>query len=570
MYTHAPRLRCHECGSKDICGVCVRCAAPGCAKHAQPLEHRSLEYDGLNLGDHEGQQPVHCGNAACKRYTRVDDYRLLAGCIAALVIGGGLSFVQGPSVFNVSVAIVGLLACGAWLLDRQQRWRSVREEPPVLPLPLHLSSVTVLERLEGEIKLDSVGNYSIARGVPTGAVQVDAQLNNASQDALEAYGKKFGAPGPETRICAGYLVPVGELNATFESVENIGTRAISMLGSVSSDGSPTTDKGPTRASWRPHLKYEIQRKMNAPDFPVRVVAALVQGSAKRSMQVEVQWNSLKRDRSSDAASQPQVRQISLLEMHFPATWGEARVKGELAESGASGPMLGDVPSRVVRIRTLNLAEDDRCLYCKRFVVTFERDIDVDSHVTGRVEVEFASMLSGLRTFAVYSPLGNLRERVRVEASSLVVASFELHLGNLRWQQMRSHPDEAQRKQGAVFRNLRPDHVTAWTLADRLSSHFFVKSVFESQAGTTTNQNEVGRRWNITGRCYNGVCPIDFELLLDGTHLATSGSLNSSTSVTGSVQGVYANSDMERAVRETWHRLEYQVKATLNALRGNPE
>jgi hypothetical protein len=131
----------------------------------------------------------------------------------------------------------------------------------------------------------------------------------------------------------------------------------------------------------------------------------------------------------------------------------------------------------------------------------------------------------------------------------VTIDFELSLGSVRYQDIRVAPDRDQLKANA-YPGVIPDFDTVLELTNRLSAQgCYIKRVVENPPRGSWRTNLVNRYWDIAGRRYRGIFPIDFRITLtgeeeyDGDLRPKAGSTNAQLAV----QGTYANETMKGAV-----------------------
>lgn len=144
----------------------------------------------------------------------------------------------------------------------------------------------------------------------------------------------------------------------------------------------------------------------------------------------------------------------------------------------------------------------------------------------------------------------------------MVADFELSLARVRYQDVRvvpdgKRPEDAARSKTVVFGDVVPDHHAIIAVTNAISEQgYYVNRVLENPPRTGAQANRVNRHWDIAGRLYRGVYPIDFHLVvngeevLDGDIRAQAGS----TEARLTVQGAFANPDMEEQVAGVWDQL----------------
>lgn len=113
----------------------------------------------------------------------------------------------------------------------------------------------------------------------------------------------------------------------------------------------------------------------------------------------------------------------------------------------------------------------------------------------------------------------------------------------------------------------PDDDTVIELTNALSERgYYVKRVIENPPRSGARADLVHRYWDIAGRLYEGVYPIDFHMVLTGEELHRGGVRpeQGTTKVRITVKGAYANSGMYARVEDEWKSL---CAVTADALKG---
>jgi hypothetical protein len=151
--------------------------------------------------------------------------------------------------------------------------------------------------------------------------------------------------------------------------------------------------------------------------------------------------------------------------------------------------------------------------------------------------------------------------------------MQLDLSGLRHQEIRAVPDPARdveeaRVERSKFPGVAPDHHAVALLTDGLSQQgYYVKRVVENPAQASREKGVINRFWDIAGRRYNGVHPIDFHLVLIGDEVQPGSEARPLTVVRLTVRGAYANADMEKKVLDEQLLLWERIRASLNAARS---
>jgi hypothetical protein len=121
----------------------------------------------------------------------------------------------------------------------------------------------------------------------------------------------------------------------------------------------------------------------------------------------------------------------------------------------------------------------------------------------------------------------------------------------------------------VFLGVVPDHETVVALTTALSeSDFYVQRVVENPPRPGGQPGQRMRSWDIAGRLYRSVYPIDFHVRISGVELSRLGGRaeTGTAKAVMSVRGAYVDSEMELQVQVVKDQLQALVGDTLKRLR----
>ncbi|KAA3657620.1 MAG: hypothetical protein DWQ04_27530 [Chloroflexi bacterium] len=153
---------------------------------------------------------------------------------------------------------------------------------------------------------------------------------------------------------------------------------------------------------------------------------------------------------------------------------------------------------------------------KQFYVRFERGIDPSMRLKGHLIAHVNTTFSGIDKLQFFDPLGYKVNDVDYikKIKSEIKVEFTLDLGSLYVTEHYSPKIDKIIREGSVI----PDHRIVNTLIKYLikDDTTYIQRVVENPAQTNqTNAKIQNRFWDIAGREYNGVYPIDFHIVLSG-------------------------------------------------------
>jgi hypothetical protein len=579
---NTPEARCYECGSPHIAAVCHHCGHPICGDHVQRATNTagrplSLEFSDLGLEGKEcGHSPIHCDE--CMHVVRSPRYELvIVGGVIALV--GLLLMVVSSMVGGIVMLVAGIgLASFALYVARRRAAEAIRSRPP-LPLLPRFSQVEVAEWMEYRI-VPAGDRYDLHWEPVQGSISFVATLGAPDRDQLDRYREKYGlAESEDIWYRAGFIVPRGVNDLRFTKIEPAGLHGdtvIPLIGKVSAHPEVFSSEASGEKKIAVMMEY-AWRIQPDPDFlPVRVVPSFVQDAGRRVLEFEVQWTGLRPEDKLEAS------RIERFEFKAPIEWGkiEATTDNAIVDRSTSAEGYARVAWRCVPI---NERRTQRGWHS--FRIRFANRIDPSDGAKGRgtnggevgriggqVQVSFSGALSRVTGPEIFYPVGTRRAGRRADVTTYVTVNFEFNLTQLRYQDVHVMPgkgtEDFEAEATLIQEGAIPDHSTVTALTNALNAQdFYVKRVVENPPRTWGHANLVNRCWDVAGRKYKGVHPVDFHLVLTGEEVYSGDmrALGGTTKITLSAQGPYVSEEMKEQVEYTWEQLYRLVKTTMRNL-----
>jgi hypothetical protein len=577
---HAPRARCDTCGSPEIFTVCHHCGKCLCRSHtsrAVDLRGRpaSKELDGLGL---EGEQAAvfHCA----EHYHVVQG----GGLLPYILAGAGVAVLGAVVIFfNLVAGLVLLLlgvgaAIGCYLVQRGRK-ADGEEVMPAFPVIPNLESVSVRETFLGRICLQQDGTYTSRPQPLGGTVEVMMTLNNWDRARLSDYQAKYGLEAADpVAFSAGFAVLGGEAGLIFEPESGAeqwllpGGTAISFHGEVAGHPLFSTGRSRTAGRWTVRLPYRLQGARAPASVPLWIVPSLVPGSDMRTLELEVHWGTLDQDRSAELSRQLKLLRFDSIELGVPTAWGYV----EEVSPGAliSNPEMGLTRTIEWKLLAPEITDPPGA---KKLTIRFEKPIRLESTLTGRLRASFKGTFSGITDVGMYWPTGSRwQQPPKAKVTTQAEVDFELSLNYIRYQDVRVVPDgsrDPNRPEIESYPGVIPSHDTVIDLTNELSNAgYYVKRITENQPRGGGRSSLVNRVWDIAGRQYWGVFPIDFHIAIMGEEEYQNGEFHprtGNTAVRLTVLGSYVNREMEAQVEDMWDTLNDIVTTKLKALVSPP-
>lgn len=577
------QVRCYQCGKPSVEGICHHCGRPMCREHIQRLPTGksaavTLEFTDLGLGDTDcGELPVHCAD-----HVHILEKPSIASVVWGLLIllaGLLLAFMlfsleQNPTIsLGVSLAGAVIAILGYLRYDHQRKANA--DQRPDLPVLPHLGTIRVRETLSATITLDRNGIYSVQTTPATGLMQFSGSFGRTERERVEKYLRKFRLDSTNgLRFQAGFAVLKGAagLKLLRNEVNSNDLGVIRFAGTVDDQPILSGTAGRGTGEWNVTRPYQVLASMLPSEpqvFPIRIAPSLAPESARRTLDLELMWPDVLPRNGG-----PEMHRIEVLELRVPTAWGHVQA----GVAGARLSMTGSTTADGSSYRTITWSQvipsaEERAQRRKTFALQFENEIDATDNLEGRVELSFRGALSHLEGVDLYFPLGTPRTGETTDIETRVAANFRLEMASLCYQDTRVVPDpsresDVERLTTLTFPGVIPDHVTVIALTSAISNaNFYVKRVIENPPRTGERANVVNRYWDVAGRRYIGVYPIDFHLVLSGEEVY-SGDIRAqagTTKTTLTVQGVYSNPEMERQIEGVWDQLTALISDTLTPL-----
>jgi hypothetical protein len=589
---HAPRARCYECGIAETgdkaLSLCHHCGKAMCGQHRPKVlgpdgKPVSREFAGLDLA------PSQSGGYHCEEHAHVvkaDLRKVIVVGVALAVVGVGLAFAS--LVFGLVLLIAGAGLAVAGYRANQSRTAAARAAQPDLPVIPSLESISVRETLHGRVQLAEDGTYTSPLERVDGELEVKMTLTKADRERLEAYRRTYGlTAGERVGFSAGFAVIKGEAGLSLAAGEERGAIALPggtgvwFRGEAASHPLFSTTGGRSGTEWVAKIPYQLQAARKPKSIPIWLVPSLVPESDQRTLELDVHWVELGED-----DHRLQLAALEEIELIVPKDWGNV-------ESVSPTAFIGSAEDEIYRVikwkQPSPVRQQGQSI---TLAIRFEEQIKQIDALRGRLKASFNGALSGIEDIAFHRPLsGNWQNPPKASVKTEVSVDFELSLNSIRYQDVRVVPDRnkditdpaeaaslgvfsaagqdpdqrSYRPEVEEFPDVTPDYRTVIELTNEMSrSGYYVKRVTENQPGGGGRADQVDRVWDIVGRYYSGVFPVDFHITLSGEEeYRGSGRANAGhTTSRITVWGSYVDTPMERKIVGVWDTLHRKVTDTM--------
>jgi hypothetical protein len=478
---------------------------------------------------------------------------LLTGVCGLALAAAGL-FAMLVSLTGAVLLVIGVaIVLAVYLLARRRSARS----RGALPLALHpkVSEVRSFERLSTRISLDAYGDYRTRPNPVAGRLSAVCTFAGPDRDRVLAYLRKHRmTPDQAVPYSAGRLVPQGsvaikELRET-RAVKVSGNDAAAILG-VGRENAPAARRFDVT------LDYTLSAEPEIKAGPFWVTPSIAPESERHTLELDIQWTEFGPNDGDPIV----LDVIDLLRISVPVSWGRVKeISRGPAMVSPETALDGGAWYRVLEWKQFSPDRSERRSRQFTISVRFENPILGEDDMSGRLEATMKGSLSGVTGIKMYNALGSYRAVSGAPSvKTRVEADFTLSLASVRYQAVRVFPDredEEMDRFSADF-DVIPDDETVISLTNALAEeNFYVKRVTENPPRSGGRAHVMNRFWNIAGRSYEGVHPIDFHLVVTGeeVHRGDVRPESGNTKIRISVSGAYTDVEMRTWIDNTFTRL----------------
>lgn len=565
--------RCYECGSSPVFALCHHCWRPGCKKHVRPSPRWARKILREGRGPVLAKAPAyHCGGCAHRKaLTARITWRWLAIGLggAALAVAGLVTVPMRLTVGAILLLTGGLSALVAML----HVWRGVARARRALPEPLLPKAVDVelTEELRGEITLEGEGDaYRTVLKPVKGELSVRFTFGGPDRERVRRRRKRARTADAAVPWCAGRILLSGPFG--IRAGDEIAGPILPLDGNSGDHAVFRPLDPPSSSPWKYRRRYELRTEPKIPSGPIWITPSIVPDSGRHGLELDVQWVKFGPDEDKPLS----LRMIELLRLEFPVSWGEIhtwKCRDGVGAQPRATVGLGGEGRRFIELKRITPADqekDEARTSHVTLAIHFSEEVDPGDEISGRVTAEMGGTLSGVTGVTLFNSLGGRRALGRAASvKTRVDLGFRISLANIRYQALRVDPDRAaedsNRDSYADTFDVVPDDEAVIALTNAMSEEgYYVKHVIENPPRSGRRANEFQRYWDIKGRRYIGVYPVEFHIILTGEEVHSGGIRpeRGATKVRIVVKGAYTDDEMEQKVRDEYKRLRDLTLDTL--------
>jgi hypothetical protein len=535
----------------------------------------SSEYGGLKL-DSAQAGVYHCEDH--DHTVKWPGGLIVIGAIIAVI---GLIVAFFAAVPGIVIVMAGTALAAYSLVKMSQSRAAMAATAPDLPLFPLVRVARITEYLHGRVDLTDSG-YQSAAGEVTGRVAF-SMTHSDWQDRLRQYRKKhrIAQSAPVSRFNAGFAMlqgPAGLAVAAGQPLAVNGGTGFWFRGDPAGHDLFAATEGRHEGEWNPAFTYQLQDGRKPRGIPLWIVPSLVPASDQRTLEIDLHWTPLREGQGEGRDPEgrgPAIELFDRIQLAVPASWGNME-SADPGNAATTAPAPGE-SFRIIDWQQVPPRDTDQYLQLQQrrsrsLRIRFERPIPPHSTLSGRIEATFEGTLSGVTGIGLYMPGGeHAKRQLTPSAKTEVTVDFTISLDAIRYQDDRVVPDEnnaddENRGRLDEFVGVVPDHNVIIRLVNAISKDdYYVKSVIEhAPFRDDSRANALNRVWDIAGRFYTGVFPIDFAIHVRGEELqGAQGASAGKAAVQVTVKGSYAtggNADgrLRESIEKKWDDLHGKV------------
>ena len=572
----APEVRCYQCGSTNIRSVCHHCSRPMCAQHGSVVVGERTT--GSPVGPGAGGTPDGLGESGSPGEEELDDLvtkptsREFAG-LKLLPIRAAVHHCEDHD-HTVGLLSAGITAASGVLRRRQ----NPAYELPPLPVFPDVNTVSVVERLAGEVQLTDAGYVSTPQPIEGKIVVGMTHARARWQETMGRYRKRHQLPEDfPVKFAAGFAMLRGKAGLAFDTGQGAilpDGLGLAFHGDVDGHDLFVAKRGRPQGEWELSVRYKLQSARAPQDIPLWIVPSLGATSDKRVLMIDLHWNMPEVD-----GRRAELNQFELIEFQIPHQWGNLQ---DASPPGAASSAPAPGQPRIIRWRQHRPASDNRrrhsgsatAPHSMTLRMEFEKPILDQPQLSGSLRASFNRTLSGVTGLDFYLPGGGPVRHLDVKPRTEISVRFDISLSTLRYQERRAVPDDSKvtgedkfRPRSDEFIGVMPDYRTVIELTNAISADgYYVKTVVEDHPNRDSRDKTFKRGWDITGRWYEGVFPINFIISLRGTEPEDSvaGLALGRTIAQVTVDGTFPNAEIKKKIEDKWDGLHARVTGLLTA------
>ena len=281
---------------------------------------------------------------------------------------------------------------------------------------------------------------------------------------------------------------------------------------------------PSSSPWKYRRGYELRTEPEIASGPIWITPSIVPDSGRHGLELDVQWVEFGPDEDKPLS----LRMIELLRLEFPVSWGEIHTWGFRDDVSAQ-------PRATVGL----LGEGRRFIELKRLTPADQEENEAQATHLTLSHLLFRTSRSGRRNIWTGN-CRNARDAFRSHRSGAF--QFAWRAAHAREASQRQDagrpglpaqpgehplpgfaggagPRSGGQQPGQLCRpicSLIPDDEAVIALTNAMSEEgYYVKHVIENPPRSGRRANELQRYWDIKGRRYVGVYPVEFHIILTG-------------------------------------------------------
>lgn len=512
--------RCYLTYKTNINRVCHHCGKL-MSQDVEPFEmprrisnllYENLEYHNLNLEDFLPENSgVHCEDCKHRNHSFwwIIFWNVIIISITLIFISA--IYLMEPDLPRISIVTISLriafsILFLALIVEYFYIFRERQNNKPHFPVIGREPKIQVQEQLIGTVILDAQGTYKEFVESPKGNLKYSVRLTPSDFNRLRKYKKIFRLSNLRGTIeSAGFIIFDSEKSIKFSDIQLSNTQQANTI-CLARDF--TQRVGDSQWIWESNNTYDIVCSSEQQLLPIQIIPTIVNEGKNQALELTVQVNK--------ELHGCNLREIPIIkELHLFAPISLAKCKSQEPPSRKI-IRQSDEWELIWNDQEIDQGKDK--IFFRTFFLLFTKPVQENMEFTGSLTVRLEGAFSGIDNLKLFYPWGRLRvekqEAFEVFRDSFtdIVITFRLTLQHAFLRKFYTLTPPR-----ITAREVIPNYLTVIKLVELINNeNIYVQRVIENPATTSlANAQTRNRYWDVAGRYYYGVYPIDFHLLITG-------------------------------------------------------
>lgn len=575
-YRVIPKKRCAESRSQDVESTCHHCGTPLSASHSitelkDKRRHKAYEYKELFLSQLDGGKiPAHC--QSCLHYVE-DPYWFLppqALSVFGMITGIALVVLSSFKIIPLWGIIIGIVVSLASMFSFLFKRKSpkiirkqIEEQRSSFPV-LGQTKVSISEKIQGSLKLTKSGTYILEPAALFGHFKYSLFMTDHHREQMQKYLQHFDLSAENSVECNGGVLFLNSDSViqpiNYETpLPGHGLQKIKIQTPLH-NLIYLIDHTSREDSWDVEFKYSMNNisdaQMTTSKLPLYIIPKMINDGNQPTLALEIHIN-----RNSPEHDTTKIKHIESLSIDLPANFGDiryAKPNASILQPTSDNNIEKDALSIVWKNIKLN-SEQTQKGYTTVYLGLMD-EIPEATSIQGKLLALYDGSISGVKDFTYYNALGSETAPNSFDKTTEVGLQFELDLESLK------NIENVIFNDTFNYLHVIPNsHVTTDIVKKISDAGFYIKNMIETPTTPSVKrQHCIKLNWDIEGRYYLGILPIDFQIMLAGEspYSAQPDGFTGSTIVNISISAEVNSESLKQQVKDSLNDLRKLLETTL--------